>query len=244
MTPAHCRLRIPSVIINLCQVGKKSGSARAKKEGNGHSSASNRTGPCRLLPLLFYGAVGQATGDATTLGVGFKTAANHIGLNSCVKPPGRGADNQPQNSGRTGNQQPTRYQHRNKLRRMRCRKSGKAPQRRRPPPPDWAAAQAPFTHHILRAGRQSAALPTRRHFIGGYCEPQPPPRPPPALSELGSPVNLAAGDCAGRPHLMPTASPRHNPPTPDAGIAVPAPDCRRLRTGVRICPLLPCLTQL
>ena len=109
MTPAHCRLRNPSVIINLCQVGKKSGSARANKEGNGHSSASNRNGPSRLLPLLFYGAVGQATGDATTLGVGFKTAANHIGLNSAYHPPAVGADNQPQNSGRAGSQQPTRY---------------------------------------------------------------------------------------------------------------------------------------
>ena len=41
---------------------------------------------------MFYGAVGQATGDATTLGVGFKTAANHTGLNSAYHPPAVGTD--------------------------------------------------------------------------------------------------------------------------------------------------------
>ena len=35
---------------------------------------------CRVPYLNAY--VGQATGEATTLGVGFKTAANHIGLNN------------------------------------------------------------------------------------------------------------------------------------------------------------------
>ena len=124
---------------------------------------------------------------------------------------------------------PPDTEHRNNLRRMQCRKSGKAPPSRRPLPPDWAAAQAPFTHHLLRAGRQSAALPTRHHFIGGHYEPQSPPRPPPALSELGSPVNLAAGDCARSPPPKPPAGePRHSPTLPDAGIPVPTRDCRRL----------------